>query len=148
MWIFTKLGSQNIFVGEVYFFSQEEIKLFVSCRLVVRVWCQHYDNSKAQLIQETEAGAWWWLAAGSNMSGQAGSADLSGQKHWQLYVFNVCLMEVGTVLTVFTAQTDCHFTLPLSTQLNTQRRLYLPPETRYPGQQAVSHYHLDQFWIT
>ena len=47
----------NIFVGEVYFFSQEEIKLFVSCRLVVRVWCQHYDNTKAQLILATEAGA-------------------------------------------------------------------------------------------
>ena len=62
----------NIFVGEVYFFlkTSEEIKVFVWCRLVVRVWCQHYDNSKAPLILETEAGAWWWVAAGSNMSGQ------------------------------------------------------------------------------
>ena len=64
--------NRNIFVVEVYFFlkTSEEIKVFVWCRLVVRVWCQHYDKSKAQLILETEAGAWWWVAAGSNMSGQ------------------------------------------------------------------------------
>ena len=87
----------------------------------MRAGCQHYDKTKAQLILQTEAGAWWWEAVGSNMSGQAWSADLSGQKHWQVYVFNVCLMEEGES----EHHAICHLTLPLSTQLN--RGFVFPP---------------------
>ena len=123
----------NIFVGGGLFFSQEEIKLFVRSRLVVRVWCQHYDNSKAQLILATEAGAWWWVAAGSNMSGQ-------GQLTYQVRNTDrfMCLMcvlwrwdSLYSALTV-----TLHYHCPLSTQLNTAT--YLPSQTPYPGQQSLN----------
>ena len=131
MWIFTKL--LEIFLFLRFIFSQEEIKLFVSCRLVVRVWCQHYDNSKAQLILATEAGAWWWVAARSNMSGQ-------GQLTYQVRNTDrfMCLMcvlwrweSLHSALTV-TEHYHCQHNSA------TQHRLYLTSQTPYPGQQSVN----------
>ena len=138
MWIFTKLGSQNIFVGEVYFFSQEEIKLFVSCRLVVRVWCQHYDNTKAQLILATEAGAWWWVAARSNMSGQ-------GQLTYQVRNTDrfMCLM------CVLWRWESLHSALTVTLHYHCQHNSTqdLSSFLKSVSSQSVSQYHSDKFWI-